>query len=85
MTRPKKSLDQTLYKANLFFYTNEYLSCKIFYQGVLGPRMHHLILNRSMAPSTMSRAQQLLAGLQATGDESRQLQVGFFGAFNLFM
>lgn len=42
--------------------------------GVLGPRMHHLILNRSMAPSTMSRAQQLLAGLQATGDESRQLQ-----------
>ena len=43
--------------------------------GVLGPRMHHLILNRSMAPSTMSRAQQLLAGLQATGDESRQLQV----------
>ena len=42
--------------------------------GVLGPRMHNLILNRSMAPSTMSRAQQLLAGLQATGDESRQLQ-----------
>ena len=37
--------------------------------------MHHLILNRSMAPSTMNRAQQLLAGLQATGDESRQLQV----------
>lgn len=27
-----------------------------------------------MAPSTMSRAQQLLSGLQATGDESRQLQ-----------
>ena len=42
--------------------------------GVLGPRMHNLILNRSMAPTTMSRAQQLLAGLQATGDESRQLQ-----------
>merc|ERR1719347_942427 len=42
--------------------------------GVLGPRMHHLILNRSMAPSTMSRAQQLLTGLQASGDESRQLQ-----------
>ena len=42
--------------------------------GVLGPRMHNLILNRSMGPSTMSRAQQLLAGLQATGDESRQLQ-----------
>ena len=42
--------------------------------GVLGPRMHNLILNRSMAPSTMTRAQQLLAGLQATGDESRQLQ-----------
>ena len=42
--------------------------------GVLGPRMHNLILNRSMAPTTMSRAQQLLAGLQAAGDESRQLQ-----------
>ncbi len=28
--------------------------------------MHHLILNRSMAPSTMSRAQQLLSGLQAS-------------------
>ena len=26
---------------------------------------------RSMAPSTMSRAQQLLTGLQASGDESR--------------
>jgi len=42
--------------------------------GVLGPRMHHLILNRSMAPSAMSKAQQLLTGLQAVGDESRQLQ-----------
>ena len=27
-----------------------------------------------MAPSTTSKAQQLLQGLQATGDESRQLQ-----------
>jgi E3 ubiquitin-protein ligase TRIP12 len=42
--------------------------------GVLGPRMHHLIVNRGMAPSAMSKAQQLLTGLQATGDESRQLQ-----------
>jgi len=42
--------------------------------GVLGPRMHHLIVNRSMAPSAMSKAQQLLTGLQAAGDESRQLQ-----------
>lgn len=42
--------------------------------GVLGPRMHHLILNRAMAPSATSKAQQLLQGLQATGDESRQLQ-----------
>ena len=30
--------------------------------GVLGPRMHHLILNRAMAPSTTSKAQQLLQG-----------------------
>jgi len=42
--------------------------------GVLGPRMHHLILNRAMAPSTTGKAQQLLQGLQAAGDESRQLQ-----------
>ena len=32
------------------------------------------ILNRAMAPSTTSKAHQLLQGLQATGDESRQLQ-----------
>jgi hypothetical protein len=30
--------------------------------GVLGPRMYHLILNRAMAPSTTSKAQQLLLG-----------------------
>jgi E3 ubiquitin-protein ligase TRIP12 len=42
--------------------------------GVLGPRMHHLILNRTMAPSATTKAQQLLQGLQASGDESRQLQ-----------
>ena len=41
--------------------------------GVLGPRMHHLILSRGMAPSTTTKAQQLLQGLQASGDESRQL------------
>ena len=28
--------------------------------GVLGPRMHHLILNRAMAPSATTKAQQLL-------------------------
>ncbi len=33
-----------------------------------------IYLSRGMAPSTMSKAQQLLTGLQATGDESRQLQ-----------
>ena len=33
-----------------------------------------MYLSRGMAPSTMSKAQQLLTGLQATGDESRQLQ-----------
>ena len=42
--------------------------------GAVVPRMHHLILNRAMAPSTTSKAHQLLQGLQATGDESRQLQ-----------
>ena len=48
--------------------------------GVLGPRMHHLILNRNPSSgaggsqSTAGKAQQLLAGLQAAGDESRQLQ-----------
>ena len=42
--------------------------------GVLGPRMHHLIVNKAMAPTATSKAQQLLQGLQATGDESRQLQ-----------
>ena len=42
--------------------------------GMLGPRFHHLMLNRAMAPSATSKAQQLLQGLQATGDESRQLQ-----------
>lgn len=28
--------------------------------GVLGPRMHHLILNRAMTPSATTKAQQLL-------------------------
>lgn len=43
--------------------------------GALGPRgMHHLFMSRPMAPSATSKAQQLLIGLQATGDESRQLQ-----------
>lgn len=33
--------------------------------GVLGPRMHHLILNRAMAPSATTKAQQLLQGKNA--------------------
>lgn len=50
--------------------------------GALGPRMQHL-LHRSMGggghgsasgSSTSSKAQQLLQGLQATGDEGQQLQ-----------
>ncbi|CAH1991222.1 unnamed protein product [Acanthoscelides obtectus] len=42
--------------------------------GALGPRMQHL-LHRSMGTnSSVSRAQALLPGLQATGDEGQQLQ-----------
>ncbi|KAK7067184.1 hypothetical protein SK128_012433 [Halocaridina rubra] len=41
--------------------------------GALGPRMQH-ILHRSVSSSISSKAQQLLIGLQATGDESEQLQ-----------
>ncbi|XP_046393216.1 E3 ubiquitin-protein ligase TRIP12 isoform X4 [Ischnura elegans] len=41
--------------------------------GALGPRMQHL-LHRSMGAGSSSRAQQLLQGLQATGDEGQQLQ-----------
>ncbi|XP_071797988.1 E3 ubiquitin-protein ligase TRIP12-like isoform X1 [Asterias amurensis] len=41
--------------------------------NALGPRMHQL-LHRSMGTGASSRAHQLLTGLQATGDESQQLQ-----------
>lgn len=41
--------------------------------NALGPRMQH-ILNRSMGTGASTKAQQLLTGLQATGDESQQLQ-----------
>ncbi|XP_014682020.1 PREDICTED: E3 ubiquitin-protein ligase TRIP12-like [Priapulus caudatus] len=41
--------------------------------GALGPRMHQL-LHRSMGSSASNKAQQLLAGLTATGDEGQQLQ-----------
>ncbi|XP_039296101.1 E3 ubiquitin-protein ligase TRIP12 isoform X2 [Nilaparvata lugens] len=41
--------------------------------GALGPRMQHL-LHRSIGASSSSKAQQLLVGLQATGDEGQQLQ-----------
>lgn len=41
--------------------------------GALGHRMQHLI-HRSMGSSSNSRVQQLLQGLQANGDEGRQLQ-----------
>ncbi|XP_025078831.1 E3 ubiquitin-protein ligase TRIP12-like isoform X3 [Pomacea canaliculata] len=40
--------------------------------GALGPRMHQL-LHRTMSGGTMSKVQQLLQGLQATGDEGQQL------------
>ncbi|XP_071951146.1 E3 ubiquitin-protein ligase TRIP12-like isoform X2 [Antedon mediterranea] len=39
----------------------------------LEPRMHQL-LHRSMGTGVSSKAQRLLGGLQATGDESQQLQ-----------
>ncbi|XP_042213589.1 E3 ubiquitin-protein ligase TRIP12-like isoform X2 [Homarus americanus] len=41
--------------------------------GALGPRMQH-ILHRSVSSSINSKAQQLLVGLQANGEESEQLQ-----------
>lgn len=41
--------------------------------GALGPRVQHL-LHRSMGSSAGSKGQQLLHGLQATGDEGQQLQ-----------
>ncbi|ESP04180.1 hypothetical protein LOTGIDRAFT_136701 [Lottia gigantea] len=40
--------------------------------GALGPRMHQF-LHRTMSGGTMSKVQQLLQGLQATGDEGQQL------------
>ncbi|CAH1781422.1 unnamed protein product [Owenia fusiformis] len=40
--------------------------------GALGPRMHQL-LHRSMSGGTMNKAQQLLTGIQSTGDEGSQL------------
>ncbi|XP_071085244.1 E3 ubiquitin-protein ligase TRIP12-like isoform X2 [Haliotis cracherodii] len=40
--------------------------------GALGPRMHQL-LHRTMSGGTMSKVQQLLQGLQASGDEGQQL------------
>lgn len=41
--------------------------------GALGPRMQHL-LQRSIGSTNVTKAHQLLAGLQATGDEGQQLQ-----------
>lgn len=41
--------------------------------GALGPRMQHL-LHRSIGSSAGSKGQQLLAGIQASGDEGQQLQ-----------
>ncbi|KAL5005223.1 hypothetical protein ScPMuIL_018679, partial [Solemya velum] len=40
--------------------------------GALGPRMHQL-LHRTMGSGTMTKAQQLLQGLQAAGNEGQQL------------
>ncbi|KAJ2943828.1 hypothetical protein O0L34_g8156 [Tuta absoluta] len=42
--------------------------------GALGPRMQHLLHRTVAANSAASKAAQLLAGLQATGDEGQQLQ-----------
>ncbi|CAB3231314.1 unnamed protein product [Arctia plantaginis] len=42
--------------------------------GALGPRMQHLLHRTVTANSAASKAAQLLAGLQATGDEGQQLQ-----------
>jgi len=41
--------------------------------GSLGPRVQHL-LHRSMGSSSNSKANQLLQGIQAVGDEGQQLQ-----------
>lgn len=41
--------------------------------GSLGPRVQHL-LHRSMGSSSNSKANQLLQGIQAVGDETQQLQ-----------
>lgn len=41
--------------------------------GSLGPRVQHL-LHRSMGSSSNSKANQLLQGIQAIGDETQQLQ-----------
>ncbi|RWS04790.1 putative E3 ubiquitin-protein ligase TRIP12-like protein, partial [Dinothrombium tinctorium] len=41
--------------------------------GALGPRVQHL-LHRSMGNNTSSKAQQLIQGIQAQGDEGQQLQ-----------
>ena len=41
--------------------------------GVLGPRMHHLILNRAMAPSATTKAQQLLQASQITVEFSEKI------------
>lgn len=46
------------------------LSSTLF--NTLGPRMHQ-ILHRTMGGGAMSKAQQLLQGLQATGNEDQQL------------
>ncbi|KAJ8310279.1 hypothetical protein KUTeg_012144 [Tegillarca granosa] len=40
--------------------------------GALGPRMHQL-LHRTMGGGTMNKAQQLIQGLQSTGNEDQQL------------
>ena len=47
--------------------------------GVLGPRMHHLILNRAMAPSATTKAQQLL---QVTSIVRSIVCVCFFCVFS---
>ena len=54
--------------------------------GVLGPRMHHLILNRAMAPSATTKAQQLLQASRIIADlVNFSLKIFFLLIFPAFL
>ena len=54
--------------------------------GVLGPRMHHLILNRAMAPSATTKAQQLLQASRIIADLVKfSLEIYFLLIFPTFL